>query len=317
MKFLQHLREDNGSVMLEFCLVLPIYLLLFGGTFLMFDVTMGRLHLQEANRNLAWLQNDRYDLETLINQELYKRVVDYFEARNMLENLMEYSEPVWADADGYIAARNAGDNCPELPKWAHKVSYFKDSSSGMKINYSPVGSFLSKIPLVGDELNKIFNNDLIEMYSGNMPLKMAHVSGVYRGAVGVSSVLHPNEDTVDLYNQAYIFTRAQVTIDKNGSTSEAIQCASGCYCGGGHAYHVYGNENPYGIRNEVRPATVNNEMLLLRRTGNPNIDGEINLKMPMIFSDSTYGKLMNNIWRNWPVGNSCTEQLKQLFEVNI
>lgn len=310
MNIKRYLSEESGSVMLEFCLVLPIYLLLFGGTFLMFDITMGRLHLQEANRNLAWIQNDRHASATLINQELYKRVVDYFDARNMLENFMEYPEPVWSYA---IVARNAGNNCPKPPLWAHKVSNFKDNASegaraGMKINYSPVGDFLSKIPLVGDELNKIFNSGLMEMYSGNMPLEMAHVSGVYRGAVGVSSVLYPNKDSVDLYNQAYTFTRAQVTIDGNGSASGAILCAPDCDCGGGHAYHIYGNENTNGIRNEVRPATVNNEMLLLRRKGDPNIEGEITLL-------GGYGKVMNAIWRNWPVGDSIVDDVQLLFGV--
>ncbi|MBQ9366908.1 MAG: hypothetical protein IJT83_03935, partial [Victivallales bacterium] len=50
----------KGSVMLEFILVLPLYLLLFGGTFLTFELTLARIYLQEANRNLAWLAEDRY-----------------------------------------------------------------------------------------------------------------------------------------------------------------------------------------------------------------------------------------------------------------
>ena len=59
-------------------------------------------------------------------------------------------------------------------------------------------------------MSEIFNNEFLEMYSGNMPLEMSHVSGVYKGAVGVSSVLFPNRNAPDLYNQAYTFTRAQV-----------------------------------------------------------------------------------------------------------
>ena len=303
-------KDENGSVMLEFCLVLPIYLLLFGGTFLMFDITMGRLHLQEANRNLTWLQNDRYDSESKINQELYKRAVDYFESRNRLEFESAISdEPMWwaekSDAAEYIAGKKS-------PKWAHQLSIFKDSDSGMKINYSLAGDIISKIPLIGDKLNEtVFNNEFLEMYSGNMPLEMSRVSGVYRGAVGVSSVLFPVEEVSDLYNQAYTLTRAQVVV----GNKDNIKCAC---CGA--EYHgstgdftdsvIYDRESRKCIRKEIRPATVNNEMLLLRRKGDPNIKGEITLLLL-----GGYGKVMNAIWRNWPVGDSIVDDVKVLFGV--
>lgn len=108
---------------------------------------------------------------------------------------------------------------------------------------------------------KINNSEFLEMYSGNMPLKMSHVSGVYKGAIGVSSVLFPNRNAPDLYNQAYTFTRAQTT--------------------------------------------VNNEMLLLRRKGDPNIAGEIDLC-------GGYGTVINAIWRNWPVDDSIVDDVKLL-----
>ena len=111
MKIKRYWKEEQGSVILEFCLVLPIYLLLFGGTFLTFDITMGRLHLQEANRNLAWLQNDRYDTdsEEKINHKLYKSAISYFESRNRLESTIS-DEPMWwyenSDAARDIAGKN-------------------------------------------------------------------------------------------------------------------------------------------------------------------------------------------------------------------
>lgn len=222
VKVLPYLKEECGSVMLEFCLVLPIYLLLFGGTFLTFDITMGRLHLQEANRNLAWLQNDRYDTDSegKINHELYKSAVSYFESRNRLESTMS-DEPMWrnenSEAEKDIAEKNERNSRPTLPKWAHRLSQFKDSDSALKINYSLTGDIISRIPLIGDKLSEIFNNEFLEMYSGNMPLEMSHVSGVYKGAVGVSSVLFPNRNAPDLYNQSYTFTRAQVVVGNKGN----------------------------------------------------------------------------------------------------
>ncbi len=302
-------KDEKGSVMLEFCLVLPIYLLLFGGTFLMFDITMGRLHLQEANRNLAWIQNDRYDSGTLINQELYKRSVDYFEARNRLENLMEYSDPVWADPDKYIAERmNVENSCPEPPKWAHSIPEFKDGKSGLKINGSLAHNIASKFPVLRDFLSSLFNNEYLEMYSGNMPIEMANVSGVYRGAVGVSSVLFPVQGhdgkPIDLYNKAYTLTRAQVAIDDKGNTSGEVACAC---CG--KAFHVYDGENADGIKNEVRPATVNNEMLILRRRGNTE-DRRVNLT-------GGYIDFMKVMLRDWPVGNSIAANVLLLFGVQL
>ena len=305
MKIKRYWKEECGSVMLEFCLVLPIYLLLFGGTFLTFDITMGKLHLQEANRNLTWLQNDRYDTdsEEKINHELYKSAVSYFESRNSLESTMS-DEPMWWDENSeaakYIAGKNKRNSRPELPKWAHRLSIFKDSDSALKINYSLTGDIISQIPLIGDKLSEIFNNEFLEMYSGNMPLEMSHVSGVYKGAVGVSSVLFPNRNAPDLYNQAYTFTRAQVVVGNKGN----IKCA----CCGAEYIEIYDDdrESQKYVSKEMRPATVNNEMLLLRRKGDPNIAGEINLF-------DGYKTVINAIWRNWPVGDSVIDDVKNLF----
>lgn len=307
MKIKRYWKEECGSVMLEFCLVLPIYLLLFGGTFLTFDITMGRLHLQEANRNLAWLQNDRYDTDSegKINHELYKSAVSYFESRNRLESTMS-DEPMWWDENSeaakYIDGKNKRNSRPELPKcaWAHRLSIFKDSDSALKINYSLTGDIISQIPLIGDKLSEIFNNEFLEMYSGNMPLEMSHISGVYKGAVGVSSVLFPNRNAPDLYNRAYTFTRAQVVVGNKGNIK--------CDCCGVEYIEIYDDdrESQKYVSKEMRPATVNNEMLLLRRKGDPNIAGEINLC-------GGYGTVINAIWRNWPVGDSVIDDVQTLF----
>ena len=49
------LRGDRGSVMMEFIIVLPIYLCLFGGLFLTGEILLGRERLPENDRILAWL----------------------------------------------------------------------------------------------------------------------------------------------------------------------------------------------------------------------------------------------------------------------
>ena len=151
-------------------------------------------------------------------------------------------------------------------------------------------------------MSEIFNNEFLEMYSGNMPLEMSHVSGVYKGAVGVSSVLFPNRNAPDLYNQAYTFTRAQVVVGNKGN----IKCA----CCGAEYIEIYDDdrESQKYVSKEMRPATVNNEMLLLRRKGDPNIAGEINLC-------GGYGTVINAIWRNWPVGDSVIDDVRTLFGV--
>ena len=73
MKIIQKIqKEQKGSVMLEFILVLPIYLFLIGGTLLLLDIMLGKVYLQESNRNLAWIQDDRFDAGGLINKELIR-----------------------------------------------------------------------------------------------------------------------------------------------------------------------------------------------------------------------------------------------------
>lgn len=171
--------SERGSVMLEFCLVLPIYLLLFGGTFLTFDVSMGRLHLQEANRNLAWIENDRYDSGKQIRGELYKRVTAFYEARNKLEKQWAPGQDFWTFGSGKQDSRT----------WGHQIGSVKE-----------------------DGVNFKADNDFLALHSGNMELKMEKISAVYIGAVGVSSVLMPNDrdgaETTPLYRSVFVFTRA-------------------------------------------------------------------------------------------------------------
>ncbi len=184
MSFRKNIKSEQGSVMLEFILVLPLYLLLFGGTFLTFDISMAKLHLQETNRNLTWLTGDRYD-DGNIRTTLYKNVKGYYDVRNALEsNLTSGTVGKFWD----FGNREEGD-------WGHRIKKFKNDS----------------IEISAD-------NNWASLYSGNMELKMTKLSGVYIGAAAVSSVLFPNGETRPLYRSSYTLTRA--VPQENGNSDE-------------------------------------------------------------------------------------------------
>ena len=175
----------RGSVMMEFLLVLPLLLLLFGATFLTFDVGMGKLHLQEANRNLAWLHNDRYNTSGMIEGALYHEVKSFYEVRNALESNMVSS----VEEKGFWDFGTGAD-------WGRIVKSFKDNNVNLKAN----------------------DNSWANIYTGNMELKMTKVSGVYIGAIGISSVLFSDESSNQLYQASYDLTRS----DRDKPNFEAI-----------------------------------------------------------------------------------------------
>ena len=230
-------QSERGSVMLEFCLVLPIYLLLFGGTFLLFDLSMARLHLQEANRNLAWLQNDRYDYQGKINQTLYENAVQFFDRRNLQEQLMSL-QPMWGFGEAYDTYReeaNQEDRCVNPDFWGFRLKDDEFNENGVKLAVNN-----SWADCLGGLFESRLNNDFLALYSGNMELKMEKVSGVYIGAVGVSSILFPADyqsvgdgelqsgeksglrrwkETVPLYRSSLTLTRAR-TADGSPKNAE-------------------------------------------------------------------------------------------------
>lgn len=206
---------ERGSVLLEFCLMLPIWLLMFGGTFMLFDVSMARLHLQEANRNLAWLQDDRYDSRGLINNAVYSSAVQFFETRNALEKGMS-GEPMWSFGDSYrnYSAKQGGKKSDSPQFWGGTADSFKENGVEISVNNS-VTQGLSA--LTGGMLSDKLENGYMNLRSGNMELEMTRVSAVYIGAIGVSSVLFPGEEGdgfVPLYQSTLSFTRAKETSTK-------------------------------------------------------------------------------------------------------
>lgn len=78
----------RGSVILEFVLMMPVLLLLFGGTLLTYEIFVGKLRLQEANRNHAWLAGDRYGVS---GDDINNLVKSYFLDRNKRERAVDPS----------------------------------------------------------------------------------------------------------------------------------------------------------------------------------------------------------------------------------
>ena len=218
----RELKSERGSVLMEFCLVLPIWLLIFGGTFMVFDVSMARLHLQEANRNLAWLQDDRYDSRGLINRAVYASSVQFFENRNALEKGLS-GEPMWSFGDDYKNYSAKGDSKSDSPKfWGGTTDSFKENGVELAVNNS-VTEGLSSI--TGGLLSDKLENGYMDLRSGNMALEMTRVSAVYIGAIGLSSVLFPGEEgdgAVPLYKSKLTFTRAQETNKKGVSKPKKV-----------------------------------------------------------------------------------------------
>ena len=209
------LKSERGSVLLEFCLMLPIWLLIFGGTFMVFDVTMARLHLQEANRNLAWLQDDRYDSQGLINKAVYGSSVQFFENRNTLERGLS-DEPMWSFGSDYQTfSSKQGDKKSGSPQfWGSTPESVKENGVELSVNGS-VAEGLSAI--TGGMLSDKLENGYMNLHSGNMELQMTKVSAVYIGAVGLSSVLFPageGDGTVPLYQSVLTFTRGVESAQK-------------------------------------------------------------------------------------------------------
>jgi len=187
------LKSERGSVMLEFCLVLPIWLVIFGGTFLLFDASMGRLHLLESNRNLAWIQNDRFDRNNRIDKELYRRATLYYDIRNVLEHGIS-GEQMW----GFGKNRDSDSR-----NWGMTGGDFKEN----------------EIELDSGSGGGLLGNNWSMLCSGNMELKMEKISALYLGATSVVSVMYPvhdenGEEIAPLYRSAFTFTRS---VDDEGN----------------------------------------------------------------------------------------------------
>lgn len=152
----------RGSVVLEFVLMLPVLLLLFGVTLLTYDTLYGKLHLQQANRLFAWATGDRYAKDRKkFDEQVVTTAKKPFADRNVIENAIDASAGnMW----GY------GKN---VRLWAVNMER-KNTESGIFIGATPWAL----------------------LAAGNMELEMKKVSSAYLGILGVSSAVQANGEDV-------------------------------------------------------------------------------------------------------------------------
>ena len=179
---------QHGSVIMEFMLMMPILLLLFGATMLWMDISLGKMYIQEANRNLAWLTEDRYD-DGRIKAALYDSAREPYVLRNKVEKSFGGTGDMWKYSGGTTNV------------WGDFTDSFRNGKQQLWITGKC---------------------DWNVMTHGNMDLKMAHLSGVYMGAVAIGSILQPDGETKHLYAAAYDFTRAGPTASTNNTASAVV-----------------------------------------------------------------------------------------------
>lgn len=188
---------EKGSVMLEFVLVIPIYMLLFGATLLMLELTLGRLHLQEANRNLAFLAFDR-ERNALggsdFDDKLRIKVAEHFDFRNQLENALTKGEKKYF----YDFSEDRDYWAVELWEKSLADEKFESGTQGVKWNWGM-------------------------LKAGNMVVKVPGISGLYIGAIALSEVMHsPADGDVSLYRASYDLTRTIVPKDNSAQTAAFV-----------------------------------------------------------------------------------------------
>lgn len=115
MKILQTLWRDNkASVLMEAILVMPLYLLLFGGMMLCGDVALGGGKLLSANRFLAWTAKDR-----IIDATRDGDILQY--AKSFFSNeIWQYSSQLTENEYALYYESSSGDRVSNW--WSHLLS---------------------------------------------------------------------------------------------------------------------------------------------------------------------------------------------------
>jgi len=195
-KFLKRLiASERGAVALEFIMVLPIYMLLLGGTLLIFELIMGLVHLQEANRNLAWVAGDRHFSDINAAKDmLNQNVTKYYSDRNIVEKSIGNDDDYWTFG-----------KTPD--KWAVNVAS----------KQTPNGLFQAE-------------TEWSLLAAGNMELSMSRISSAYIGMLALSSVMYNQDsDSEQLYQMKYDLTRTAVPDNFMSAAGEQFQPESYLY----------------------------------------------------------------------------------------
>jgi len=222
IKRIKHLLfSDRGEVALEFLLVLPIYLLLLGGTMLLYEILLGRLHLQEANRNLAWVAGDRHAVDTNeAKSRLVNKITAYYANRNVRESAMGSTEEYW--------------RFPGSPDyWAVSIAS-KQTADGVFLPETEWGM----------------------LAAGNMGLRMSRVSSAFLGLIAVSYVFSPEKDgQTPLYAKSFDLTRTKVPESSSDVSGIDFQPESYLFRRRGDETYRNGNsmESVYSVISENWP----------------------------------------------------------------
>lgn len=171
-------RNDGGSVLMEFLIVAPLYLLLFGGLMLISEILFARMNLWNHDRMLAWIADDRRHTNT----EVLDRVVDIIKTSFELPDIHinEAGETVIKTDHYDFENENINDD-----EWA--AASKNDSQA---------------------QTQYIQSNYWCRMYNSQIPLKMNTIPASIRGPMAVVGIFSGDSDSpipvIDFYREGSI-----------------------------------------------------------------------------------------------------------------
>ena len=184
---------------MEAVIVMPLYMLLFGGMMLVGDMVLGGVNLYNTNRMLAWIVNDRFTADdSLLIEQVKKRFDDSPWSYNDPNRQQRY----WAKIPkGTTQSNSTGNSNSTVDKY---VTY----------------------------------NNYLSLYKGSMPLKLTEIPLLYRGLLAVNDVMNrpdevkaENEDLLyktvfdlgkDEWFAHYLVKRTGQAADRQVSTAELV-----------------------------------------------------------------------------------------------
>lgn len=172
------IKSERGSVLMEFVLVAPLYLCLFGAMFLTGELLLSRSRLWNNDRFLAWLAQDRHEMISVTRrQAFHERLRE--EARKQFYLLTDGGEDGWSfDGGGGLIGETA---------W---VGHFPSATST-----APPGTVTTTY---------ITSNAWLALYQSQMQLQLTKIPGWIRGPLALVHIFggepSPFEDAVyDFY----------------------------------------------------------------------------------------------------------------------
>ena len=143
--------NSKGSILMEAVIVMPLYMLLFGGMMLIGDMVLGGVNLYDSNRMLAWMAMDRFGID---DNFLVQQAQKGFEFTGENSITSSNGDPVWKFDESQKAKAY----------WA-----------GI---YNQGGS------------EYVTSNTYLALFKGAMPLKMNKIPMLYQGLLAVNDVMN-------------------------------------------------------------------------------------------------------------------------------